>query len=375
MMEPAADDAVAHLRSALEAAGPARLLHVRLTSLAHLAAVHTHLGELGAAIAYGTEVVHYAGQRGQGEHQALATACLALGKAHYLRDDLEAARAYLDQAAGAVPRTDIPRRWGIARLRAWLHRAAGDVASARAMLTEAQRAMAEWAEPAPWVGPMAALEEAEQVAAEGDLEAALELLSGAAAGAPAGYRMIHVVLASIQLRAGSFADARRTLEPWLQRAPSQRVAGVASWALDAAASASLGDEPSAQASLKRAVVLAAPDSIRRPFVDEARHVRPVLRQFVESRTPFTAFALELLERTSGPRRHGRPWPAQLTEPLSGRELTVLRHLQSPLTLSEIAGQLYVSVNTIKSQARSIYRKLGVDDRHQAAQRARDLGLG
>ena len=86
-------------------------------------------------------------------------------------------------------------------------------------------------------------------------------------------------------------------------------------------------------------------------------------------------ALELLERTSGPGRHGRPWPAQLTEPLSGRELTVLRHLQSPLTLAEIAGHLYVSVNTIKSQARSIYRKLGVDDRHQAAQRARDLRLG
>jgi len=57
-----------------------------------------------------------------------------------------------------------------------------------------------------------------------------------------------------------------------------------------------------------------------------------------------------------------------------RELSVLRYLPSKLSQREIAGELYVSLNTVKTHCRAIYRKLGVEGRHAAVQSARDHGL-
>jgi LuxR family maltose regulon positive regulatory protein len=62
------------------------------------------------------------------------------------------------------------------------------------------------------------------------------------------------------------------------------------------------------------------------------------------------------------------------EGLSERKLMVLRLLATNLTQREIGGQLYLSLNTVKSHTRSIFRKLGVSDREQAVARARELGL-
>jgi LuxR family maltose regulon positive regulatory protein len=64
----------------------------------------------------------------------------------------------------------------------------------------------------------------------------------------------------------------------------------------------------------------------------------------------------------------------LGEPLSDRELVVLRELAGPLSQREIGEQLYVSDNTVKSHTRSIFRKLGVSAREDAVARARELGL-
>ena len=62
--------------------------------------------------------------------------------------------------------------------------------------------------------------------------------------------------------------------------------------------------------------------------------------------------------------------ARLTE----RESIVLAHLDEETTLDEIAARLFVTRNTVKSQVRSVYRKLGVSTRTEAVERARDLGL-
>jgi ATP/maltotriose-dependent transcriptional regulator MalT len=64
----------------------------------------------------------------------------------------------------------------------------------------------------------------------------------------------------------------------------------------------------------------------------------------------------------------------LVEPLTDRELAVLQRLPSSLSTAEIAKVSYVSLNTVKSQVRSVYRKLGVNSRHEAVERARHLGL-
>jgi LuxR family maltose regulon positive regulatory protein len=62
------------------------------------------------------------------------------------------------------------------------------------------------------------------------------------------------------------------------------------------------------------------------------------------------------------------------DPLSAREVTVLRYLCSHLTYQEIAAALFVSVNTLKSHVRAVYRKLGVASRADAVDTGRRLGL-
>ena len=71
------------------------------------------------------------------------------------------------------------------------------------------------------------------------------------------------------------------------------------------------------------------------------------------------------------------WPAAqwtVREELTGRETAVLRMLLTALSQGEIADQLHVSRNTVKTHVRSLYRKLGVGSRHEAVRRARELGL-
>jgi ATP/maltotriose-dependent transcriptional regulator MalT len=76
-------------------------------------------------------------------------------------------------------------------------------------------------------------------------------------------------------------------------------------------------------------------------------------------------------------RHGRadrPRVDVLVEQLTDRELSVLRYLPSALTQREIAGELFVSLNTVKSHCKAIYRKLGVDGRSAAVAAAREHAL-
>jgi len=77
--------------------------------------------------------------------------------------------------------------------------------------------------------------------------------------------------------------------------------------------------------------------------------------------------LRLRGRAPGPRR-------KLAGDLSDRELAVLRLLPGEASLREIASSLYLSLNTVKTHSRSIYRKLDASSREQAVARGRELGL-
>jgi LuxR family maltose regulon positive regulatory protein len=71
---------------------------------------------------------------------------------------------------------------------------------------------------------------------------------------------------------------------------------------------------------------------------------------------------------------GRSGPERSGSLLSARELTVLSMLPSPMSLDEIAADLIISVNTVKTHVRSIYNKLGVSSRRRAILTAREHGL-
>ena len=70
----------------------------------------------------------------------------------------------------------------------------------------------------------------------------------------------------------------------------------------------------------------------------------------------------------------RPNGDVLLEPLSERELTVLRFLPTMMSNAEIASEMFVSVNTVKTHLKHIYRKLDVSERRDAVRRGRELRL-
>jgi LuxR family maltose regulon positive regulatory protein len=99
---------------------------------------------------------------------------------------------------------------------------------------------------------------------------------------------------------------------------------------------------------------------------------------VIDRCPAPGILPEMLARAErrvhrGPRARAGAAEAPM-EPLTERELGVLRLLPGELSQREIGAALYVSINTVKSHTRSIYRKLGVETRDDAVARARGLGL-
>jgi len=130
--------------------------------------------------------------------------------------------------------------------------------------------------------------------------------------------------------------------------------------------------------LETAFVLAEPEECIRPFLDEGPSMAELLRNML-SRGIKTNFVSRLLAAfaSEGQDDHSAKSSLttfQLVEPLSERELTVLRLLGAGLSNREIAEELYVSINTVKAHAKNIYSKLGVHGRMQAVQRARELSL-
>ncbi len=124
--------------------------------------------------------------------------------------------------------------------------------------------------------------------------------------------------------------------------------------------------------LEDPLLVAAPLGMRRPFLVEAAGLQTLLADRIEAGTAVAAFAVDLLRRMSG--QHDRPLPASLVEALTEREQVVLRYLASTLSNTEIAAELYLSVNTVKTHQRMVYRKLGADGRRDAVRRAKQLRL-
>ena len=117
-----------------------------------------------------------------------------------------------------------------------------------------------------------------------------------------------------------------------------------------------GDVPRALDALRRAVALAEPEGYVRVF----EYLGPRLRALREALAAGSA----------------RPRPQQqgLVDPLSDRELDVLRLLRSDLSGPDIARELTVSLNTMRTHTKNIYTKLGVSNRREAVRRADELGL-
>ncbi|HET7012049.1 MAG TPA: LuxR C-terminal-related transcriptional regulator, partial [Anaerolineales bacterium] len=147
--------------------------------------------------------------------------------------------------------------------------------------------------------------------------------------------------------------------------------------LGALLDAALGEVDSALGRLLMCLRQAEPQGYVRLFVDHGAPMYSLLTR-VPATEPTYAYARELLGALASPSpptvSPARPAQASLVEPLSDRELDVLRLLATALTAAEIADELCVATSTVRSHTKAIYGKLGVHTRLEAIDAARGLGL-
>jgi LuxR family maltose regulon positive regulatory protein len=183
-----------------------------------------------------------------------------------------------------------------------------------------------------------------------------------------------VVLARLQLAEGDPAAAGATLAPCLDgTAPGGLMAPVEAWLLDAFAGDALADHDRAAASLQRALSLAEAEGFRRSLLDAGAPGRSLLTRY-RHRLATSGFYLDELLQASVESAHAQGSPPVLVGKLTRQERVVLRYLPSSMTYEDIATDLYLSPNTVKSHVYSIFRKLGVNGRRPAVRSARELRL-
>jgi LuxR family maltose regulon positive regulatory protein len=140
--------------------------------------------------------------------------------------------------------------------------------------------------------------------------------------------------------------------------------------LQALAHDAAGDAPAAHAALHRAVTLAEPEGYVRLFIDEGAPMAAILKALRKLSTA-PAYVNRLIAAST---TAAKPAAQPLIDPLSERELEVLRLLGGDLGGPDIARRLSVSLNTLRTHTKNIYAKLGVTSRREAVRQARDLNL-
>jgi LuxR family maltose regulon positive regulatory protein len=271
-------------------------------------------------------------------------------------------------------------RWRVSMAR--IHRAQGDLDGAARLLDEAERLYTS--DYYPNVRPIPAMR-ARVRAAQGQLGEALDWVRqrGLSVDDDLTYlsEFEHITLARVLLaqhaidRAEVPIDsAARLLARLLPEAEEggRSASVVEVLVLQALAHQSRGDVPAALEPLQRALVLAEPEGYVRVFADEGEPMAMLLRA-AEKRGILRSYVRLILSATNearGTTPVGQPLP----DPLSERELDVLRLLATELDGPAIARRLFVSLNTMRTHTKSIYTKLDVNSRREAVRRAEELDL-
>ena len=181
----------------------------------------------------------------------------------------------------------------------------------------------------------------------------------------------------------SFDEALGLLERLLQAAEAGERTGsvIDILVLQALTHHAHGDMLAALGPLERALRLAEPEGYVRMFVDEGPPMARLLREVAArgimppySSALLTAFSAEQRPLEPNPLLPTTRAPQPLIEPLSERELDVLRLLNSELSGPEIARELVVALSTVRTHTKRIYQKLDVTTRRAAVNRASALGL-
>jgi LuxR family transcriptional regulator, maltose regulon positive regulatory protein len=348
-----------------------------------LADIRLAQGRLGEAMRTYEQALQRAPGQGGSVLRGTADMYVGMSEVHRERDDLPAATQHLLRSQELGEHTGLPQnryRWRVAMAR--IRQAEGDLGAALDLLNEAERLYV--GDFFPNVRPVPALRARVRVA-EGEWGEALGWAreQGLSVDNDLSYlrEFEHITLARVLLaryaaeRAErSIHEATRLLERLLGAAEEGARTGsvIEILVLQALARQARGDIPAALASLQRALTLAEPEGYVRIFMDEGPPMASLLRTAAKQGiTP--SYARRLLAAVSTT-EDGTPVSQGLIEPLSERELDVLRLLGTDLGGPEIARELIVSLSTVRTHTRNIYAKLGVNNRRAAVRRAAELDL-
>jgi LuxR family maltose regulon positive regulatory protein len=339
------------------------------------------------------DLYHRALERAEAERTPVgwALADLHVGLSELDREvaDLDDARRHLQTAAALAERAGTTAgrfRWFVAMAR--VADAEGDPGQALALLDQAEQLY----RPGyfPDVRPVAAMKARVRIA-HGDLSAAAGWVRERGVSATAGVSYLsefdHLTLVRLLIarhRADqdpeSIAQAIGLLDRLEKAAEAHRRAGslVEIRLLQALAHAARADRVRAREALARAFAEAPePENLGRLFLDEGEPMIRLLRD-AENRGlagghPGRLLRLGTSAATAAMDANRRAAPSS-ANPLSDRELQVLRLLAGELTGPQIARELFVSLNTLRTHTKQVFTKLDVTSRRAAVRRARELGL-
>jgi LuxR family maltose regulon positive regulatory protein len=292
-------------------------------------------------------------------------AYLGLARVFYEWDDLDAAQEYAEQSLQLARQYDrlIDRLIVGQVFMARLKLARRDVAGAAAMLAETEQSVRQnnFVHRVPEVAAAQAL----VLLRQGDIAAAAHL---------AQTHDLPISRARVHLAQGDPSAALAVLVPYRQQVEAKGWADerLKAMIVQAVALHAHGEMAKAVQVLGDALALAEPGGFIRIFVDEGPLMAVLLREAAKHGTA-SNYVHQLLAALG--EAEGRiPATQLLIEPLSERELEVLRLLGTELNGPEIARELMVTLNTMRTHTKSIYNKLGVNNRRMAIRRAEELDL-
>jgi len=338
--------------------------YLTVTALGHLAVCEALKGDSGGVLRHAREALAIADHGDAGEP---AAAQLALGLTALAELRVREAHKRLGQAR-ALP---VPSRGFalmLAHAEAELHAVRGDPTDGLGVL-DRFAVTAPVGTPAPYERAVLGTLRARLHAALGDLDAAERAF---AAVADEAWLPVTVAGAQLKLAQGDPAGAVEVLEGGFERTVLERTR-VERAVLLAVALEQSKDPAGAREAFEHALELAEPSGHRWAFLTFGRTIESLLRDRIRQGTQHRAFVGELLDALDEPERERTTIPA-LLEPLTDRERAILRFLPTRLSNNEMAAELFISCNTVKTHLRSIYRKLDVDRRNEAVRRARELKL-
>jgi LuxR family maltose regulon positive regulatory protein len=367
------DEAAVRFEASVAAAPSAG--HERADGLGHLALTEALAGRLSSAVVRADQTADAMSSGGDDliEH-VIPSMDVALAWVYLQRGYMQGAHARLKQAEASL--RICPDRLVSAlacTVAAQLRLAEGHVSRAMEMIRQARQ---DWSPP-PWLDLRLTILESRACMAADDVPAAL---AAAQRADPHSVPEAAAALACAWLATGDQQAARRVLDSVTENlgGTTHRL-GLAGWVAEARFSYETGDSVRGRRCLERGLELAKAEQTRLPFVMEWTWLRQVLRRDPELAhhyhelvaPPVMSPGAVPFQRKASPSDQAAP---VFAERLSEREREVLTHASKMLSTAEIATEMYISVNTVKTHFRSIYRKLSATHRSEAVRRARRLQL-